>query len=303
MKHYFSLQKKMLDRRLTEFGLPPIIAYVLAGLFFIGFSTYLFYKIAAAEYLYLFLAINAISRFSEKRRNEFLELCYAKNKYLAIRCLENISIALPFCLFLVIKQHFLTATLIGVLAGILAVVKLKNSWNFTLPTPFYRYPFEFTVGFRQSFLLIFGIYIISIIAIVVGNFNLGLVALFALSLVAMAFYFKPEAEFFVWIFADTPQQFLFKKIKTAILYTFILSLPISLSLSVFYTEQVLLILGVQLLGVLFVVLALLGKYAAFPNEINMPQAFAVGLTLLFPPLLLVFIPLFYRLATKQLRRY
>ncbi|MEY4927201.1 MAG: hypothetical protein RI894_1637, partial [Bacteroidota bacterium] len=230
-------------------------------------------------------------------------LCYPKSAYFRLRFLENAVLVLPFTFFLLAKQHFLIAFLTPAVAGILATVKLKNGLNFTLPTPFYRYPFEFTVGFRQSFLLIFGIYSVSFIAIAVGNFNLGLVALIALSLVAMTFYFKPEAEFFVWIFADTPQQFVFKKVKTAILYTFILLLPTTIGLSIFYFDQLFIIIGCQFLGILFVILGLLGKYAAFPIEINLPQVFAIGLSLLFPPLLLVFIPLFYRRAVKNLRHY
>ena len=52
MKYYFTLQYKMLNRHLKAFGLPPIIGYILAIIFFIGGSVYLFYKTEYAAYIY-----------------------------------------------------------------------------------------------------------------------------------------------------------------------------------------------------------------------------------------------------------
>ncbi|MBK7030860.1 MAG: hypothetical protein IPH45_17355 [Bacteroidales bacterium] len=49
----------------------------------------------------------------------------------------------------------------------------NSRWNFTIPTPFSKHPFEFAVGFRKTFLAWLFAYFLTIMAISVGNFNLG----------------------------------------------------------------------------------------------------------------------------------
>jgi hypothetical protein len=54
-----------------------------------------------------------------------------------------------------------------------AVMDLKSKHSL-LYQPFYKYPFEFTVGFRTNYFMFFITYFLAIMAIHVDNFNLGI---------------------------------------------------------------------------------------------------------------------------------
>ncbi len=303
MKHYFLLQKKLIDRHLLDLGLKPFLGYLLVFLVFLSGSFYLFskanYSQAATPYIYSLFAAIFVLKMSEKNRCEFLKLCFPSATYFKVRAIENISIVLPFFLFLIFKVCFFAAFILLIISILSIFYTAKNNFQIVIPTPFFKYPFEFTIGFRQFFLAILACYAVAVIAVKVDNLNLGLVVFILLALIAMSFYTKPEPYFYIWIFAENRQQFILKKIKIAIFYSFILFLPINILLSIFYFDKILLILGIQFLGTLYVVLGLLGKYAAYPSEINLPQAFSIGLCVVFPPLLLVFIPLFYLKSLKN----
>ncbi len=299
MKHYFLLQKKIIDRQLVALGLQPFLGYALLVLAFFGSSFYLFSKTDFAHYIYSAFAGSFVWKMSEKSRCEFLKLCFPSKIYFKVRAIENILIVLPFFGFLVFKNYFSMAFILLIISILSIFHTTKNDFQWVIPTPFFKNPFEFLVGFRQAFLAIIGCYSVAVIAVKVDNLNLGLVVFMLLALVAMSFYAKPEPYFYVWVFSDNRKQFIFKKIKIAILHSFILFLPINMLLTVFYFDKILLILGIQFLGILYIILSLLGKYAAYPSEINLAQAFSIGLCVVFPPLLLVFIPLFYLKSLKN----
>ncbi|MBL7814437.1 MAG: hypothetical protein JNL70_05480 [Saprospiraceae bacterium] len=171
----------------------------------------------------------------------------------------------------------------------------------TIPTPFGNFPFEFTIGFRKSFVLIIAIYALTGIAIYVGNFNLGLFVLLGVGLLGAFFYNTTEPYFFIWIDSRDEKDFILYKIKVAILYTTLLALPISTALAFSHPHDIWLILGFQILSYLYVVLGLLGKYAAYPSDLNLKQAFAIALCYMAPPVLVFIIPLFYKHALDRLK--
>ena len=55
-------------------------------------------------------------------------------------------------------------------------------------------------------------------------------------------------------------------------------------------------------GISFLIVIILAKYAAFPNEIQLPQAIVLAACVWFPPLLLLTIPYFYIHAVQRLNR-
>lgn len=282
-------------------GIPKLIGYLGALLAFIIFSMLIFARTKFPEYIYLVLALSIPSSFSDEKRNTFLKTCYSKSNYQKLRIIENLITVLPFFLFLVFKQKYLIGLSLVGLAPFLSLFSVRNTFNLTIPTPFYKYPYEFTEGFRKSFLVFVFFYTLIGIAIRVNNFNLGAVCILFGCLTSMGFYLKPEPYFYVWVFSNNAKTFIFNKIKIAIFYTTIICLPMTVPLSLFSFEKIHLILGFQLLGYLFVITGLLSKYSAFPSEITLKKALSLLGSIAIPPLMLVTIPVFYIQSIKRLK--
>lgn len=151
MKEYFELQYTMANRRFKDTWLEPLFAYIILAVGFVGLSIYLFHKTEFAQYVYVLLALTLIGKLSETRRTDFLKICFGDLKLKKIRVTENLICSLPFLIFLLYNQRFLSALLLCILTIILALVNFRAEINFTLWTPFSKRPFEFTTGFRNTF--------------------------------------------------------------------------------------------------------------------------------------------------------
>jgi hypothetical protein len=295
----------MTKRKLSD-GSRPIVGYLLAlliSLVFVGVSVLLLSsKSIYAPYIYVFASLFFTSKLSEIRRNDFLKFCFGNGQYKKVRILENLIVALPFVIFLVYKQHFYLGIILVAITILTALLSFKATYNITIPTPFFKKPFEFTVGFRNSFFMFFIAYGLAIIAVKVDNFNLGVFALGLVLLTTLGYYLKPENEYFVWSYSCTPAKFLLTKIKTALLLSFCLCLPVLILLSIFYFEHIGVLLACTFLGFLYLTTLILAKYSAYPEEIGIIQAimFAIGL---FPPMLIVVIPLFASQSVTKLKEF
>ncbi len=301
IRHYFQLQFTLLNRHISEFGLVPWLGYVLSVGLFIGLSFFLYYRTEYAPYLLLFGTFGAVLNLGERFRNDFIKTTYKTAECKKIRLLENSIIALPFLIILVVKKDYLAAlaTMLG--AILMAFIQFSRSSNFTLPTPFNRCPFEFAVGFRKTFFFHLLAYFLVFMAITVGNFNLGVFSLILVFMVCLTYYSEMEATYFVWVHAQQPKLFLWNKIKTGLLYSTVLSLPIAVSLILFKPEYTHIIITFQLLGYAYLATFILAKYSAFPKNIGLPQSILLALCFTMPPLLLVAASLFYRQSTRSLQ--
>lgn len=301
MKYYWGLRLRMLNRSLVEFGINPIAGYILVLLSFILLSVYLFYKTEMAAYIYCMIAVSLILKLSEQRRNEFLKSVFKEDTYFKVRIVENLIIAAPFCIFMFFYQEYVFISSILVGAVLLAFFSYRNRFNYAIPTPFYKFPFEFIVGFRNAFILFLGSWMITFISISVANFNLGAFSLALIFLISSTFYIQPENEYYVWIFASKPQKFLIYKIKVALIGSSILSAPVLVGLGLAFPDQFLILLIFQILGYIMLVVVILAKYSVFPEEMNIPQVLMMVLCVSFPPLLLAIIPFFYLQSIKKLK--
>lgn len=301
MKQYFILQFKMINRQLIEWGIVPLIGYVVGLFVFIIISLKLFENTQYAEYIFIVLAISLVIKLNEISRNDFLKICYSKVEYIKIRIVENIIVSIVFITFLCYQEKYLSAFLLFIAACVMALIDLKNKSSFTLPTPFFKYPFEFTVGFRSNYLIYFFAYFLTCMSISVNNFNLGIFSLILTLLSCLYYYTNTEDEFYVWVFSLTPKEFLKYKLKNIILYSTILCLPIIVSLSLFFYTKIDIILGIQCLGYLVIYKTMLAKYTVFPEKLNIRFTIVIVLTMWFPPLLLIIIPYLYLQSIKKLK--
>lgn len=215
----------MLNRKMIDFGLPILIGYTFLPLIFILGSNYLFRKTAFANYLFGLLALTVVSKLSEPNRNNFLKSIFSKKKYRNLRVLENIIYCAPFTLFLIYKKQFIFSLLLNLAVIITALFNFGTTLNITIPTPFSKKPFEFTVGFRKTFYMFPIAYFLTYISISVGNFNLGVFSILFMALICFSYYSEIENEYFIWNFKQSSKEFLLDKTKTCLTYFTLLTVP------------------------------------------------------------------------------
>jgi hypothetical protein len=300
MKAYFLLQYKMANRTLADLDIKPVVGYILGALAFVLLSEYLFYKTDFAKYAMLLASFGLLIQASESRRTDFLKTVFVVKTYRLVRVLENLILCLPFSIVLICHAAFLASALLLVVAAILASFSFKNQFNYTIPTPFFRTPFEFIVGFRNTFYLFPLAYILTGIAINVDNLNLGIFAILLVFVVAMTYYLKPEHEYYVWTHAMSPARFLVRKLLVASINSVLLALPIAIALIAYYPSEISFIFMFVAIGLFFLLTIVLAKYAAYPTSINLPEGVVLAICIYFPPLLICMAPYFYSKAIKKL---
>jgi len=291
----------MLNRHISDSGINPFVFSVALSIIFIILSNYIFSKGSGVEYFYALIPVILASKLNDDSRNQFLKSFFSKKRYIGVRIIENMTIALPFILYLIYDGKHLTALILVVFITMMTFINFANPFNHSVPTPFYKYPFEFIVGFRKSFPLIFIAYLLAVIAIIVTNFNLGLFSLVVVLLVCLSYYTSLEEHFYVWFYSLNAKMFILNKAQILIAYTTLLCFPILLVLTIFFKEQFLQILIVQCIGYVYVLTALLSKYSNLPNRITLLEIIIFSVSLVIVPLLVFIIPYFYFKSQKRLK--
>jgi len=295
------LQFKLIQRHLIDFGIKPVWGYILLVAGFTGISFVLFERTEYARYLYLAFAIAAVQALHAANRIDFIKNCFSKKDYRIIIGTEIILVTFPFLLFLLYKGEYALGLLILPAAFLTNSLDAYKKFGFTLKTPFYKHPFEFAVGFRKSFLIVLLAYLLVGIAIGVTNFNLGMFAIITLYFISLTYYALPETYYYVWIFSGSEKGFLGYKIKIALFHSLILSLPAVLALVLAFPDRFIYLAGILILSSLVLMVAILGKYSAYPAEINISQGLGIAFCILFPPAVLFILPVFYLKSIKQLK--
>lgn len=299
MGYYFKLKYLRNLRRIKDFGIHPLLAISIVSVLFIGTSLYVF-TLEYHQYIYTTLAVICGYSINRTRSKSMIKNVFSQKQYQFIRVTESVFLALPFILFLLVYHYFTLAILLVIAAVSNSLIGPSNKFNFTLPTPFSCHPFEFSIGFRKSFLVFVIHAFLMYKAVEAHNANLGLFSLALVFFIACSFYFQPEGRFFVWIFAKTPIQFLRYKIATAIRYYLFLILPSAVILFLFFPANLAALFGLCAASLFYLVAVILAKYAAFPNEIQLPQLIFLGLSLLIPPFLIIAIYQFYKQSIHNL---
>ena len=303
MKVYFQIQWQIINRHLQEvFGLHLQIARAFTVISFTTFSYLLLSNYQYAEYVYILFPIFISTKLANIERQQFLKICFGSSKCLHIRVVENLIISLPFIIFLIVFQHYLIAVALIGSAFALAYFNFTSKFNFVLPTPFQRHPFEFTAGFRKTFFVVFAIFALSLIAAVVDNYYLGLFPLIIGFLTTLSYYTNIEDEVWVWVHPKKPKGFLMGKVKVALLLNSLLYLPSTLILLCFFYENIVTTLALYLVGNASLLLIIFAKYTAFPLNIDVKEGIVIALGIYFPPLLIAIIPYFYIQSLKSLSR-
>jgi hypothetical protein len=301
MSFYFKLQFQLFRRLLLRQAISPRLVILVFLLGFVPFSNYLFAEVGAAKHLYTILPVTFLFRLSASGRNNFIKSVYSANQYHAIRLAENSLVCLPFLGYLLYQGFFLEAGALLLAALLLSLFRFNAMSSFVVPTPFYKYPFEFLVGFRKVFLLLPIAYALAVIGYFAKNNNLGIAAMLFVFALCISFYNAPEKSIFVWIYKASPKQFINQKISIGLKYSSFLTLPILLFLCVVSPENADVYLLFQLGGYAFLIAVIIAKYASFPEQISMPHGIVIAVCLAMPPLILLVIPFLFNKAVLNLK--
>ncbi|MEM6379219.1 MAG: hypothetical protein AAF705_13480 [Bacteroidota bacterium] len=301
LQYYLNLQLKRGLRKSAELGIPGIVGIPAIALALVAFALWLCYQTPRfAPYLLWFFSIGLILPLHNRDRVTFLKTVFPEPAFRLIRILENGIYILPFAIILLIQQYYVHVGILAVLAVLMATISIQHSFKRALPTPFLSIPFEHIVGFRRYLgLFILGAFL-SYKGIAVDNFNLSLSGLVLAFLASMTFYATPEKAYYVWIFKHSPHGFLVFKCRQALLGSSISSIPFLIVLGSLYADKIWILLCIQAVGYAVLMAVVLAKYAAFPNEISVPQAILLVLSLAFPPFLIVAYSRFYHQAKQNL---
>lgn len=290
----------MLNRQLKDFGLHPILGYVALMLAFVTVTEVLYVKTEYGAWLICVMAFSTVLRFSSKSRSEFLSLTFGDWMKKKIRWIENMIICLPFLISMLFHRAFEAAAITLLLASFMALVHFLKSREWVIPTPFSKKPYEFAVGFRNTWFLFPVILVLIGMAVKVDNANLSIFALVLLQLMIITYYLKPEDEFYIWIYSKTPRQFLQSKLMTATQFSFLLSAPFIALIGFLFPGSIHIALIFMAFGLVFLWTVILAKYTAHPREIHLPEMVILGLCLYLPILFLFSIPYFYTKAIQRL---
>lgn len=302
MNGYFKLQAQLIYNRLFDIGLTIIGGMLFFAGLFVGLSVLLFKQLDWAVFIYVPAALYYILRLGTQTRTDFIKTYYTSRSFYKIRLVENGVCTLPFLIVLLVHQQWIASTILSMLSVILVFLKPRIV-QFALPTPFNKRPFEFIIGFRKTFYLYPLLYAVSAFAVYAKNVNIGLFTIIALVLISGSFYSKPEPDYYLSQFGQTASHFLKVKLKDAALHFTILGLPIFIFLLAGFWQEWDFILLLTLLSYLYLAIFVLAKYTAFPNEVSAVSSLFLALSLSFPPLLLVVLPMLYKKSKTVVKQY
>ncbi len=299
--YYFQLRAKMTWRWIKEKGIHPLI---FIPLILIGSVAALKLLTDRSEYADTLLVIGGwwmVSKSTGGKELTFLKGLFSKRTFSLILAIEVLLISLPVILSLVWMKEWLALALSVVWGMLFRYNAIQVSTSWVVPTPFSRQPFEAVEGFRRFW----PAWIVLVIAMpfpyYVDNSNLGLFILFATIFLFQSFFQVIEPSYFVWFHKHTPASFIWMKMRWSIVHLSIWMVTQALLFIFLFNEVWWHALVVYAIGVIWMPLLIVAKYAIFPASLPIPEGIAVGLSMIFPPLMIVTVPYFYLRASRNLQ--
>lgn len=300
MKFYFQLQYTRLVRLLKEVGIHPILAVLFFSTVFIVVSFKTVHSLSYGQWIYLALSTALLSRI---KNTELLRIIFPNKVLRSLRIIEFLILSIPFSFFLIGSQYYLSAFLLLIINASFSLIDIRTNFSFFIPTPFKKNPFEFTVGFRKTWAIILLLYTLCIIAMSVGNLNLGIVSLGVMYLVMLGYYTKPEDEIFIWMHHLNPQKFLLQKAIVLVKYSSAIAIPLIVAMYFVFPENWIPITIILFGGSILLILGMLNKYCYFPRESELINGILIGLGFLFPPILPIILIYLTNKASQNLKKY
>jgi len=270
---------------------------------FILISIYCLQDLQYGAYIYASLSILIASRLSQKERQEFLRHIFSIKNFYKVRLIENVALALPFMVMLSIYHHYIIMICVAFVVFFMAFVQMKSWKGRPLPLPPFIRSFEFIEGIRKTIVGIVLLNILVLIGVNVENINLALFGIIAQFILFYTYYFNVESEIIVWQHKESPHIFLLRKLLYFIKYSTIIVALSSFIISIFFPEKIGVLLSIIGLAYVYAFFVISCKYSTFPHGWQLSQMIVLGISLWFPPLLILVIPYAYLKAHQRLKYY
>lgn len=317
-----------LYRNLSDFGVYRLLLF----LFFISTVSYILYQFFSNPnntkviLAVIFFSIGAIHL--SRKDKHFLNSITQKS-YL-INWSEYLLLSLPVLVAFAIYHNW--QGILGVLAIIFLIpilfhktinhsllgsvfrfilnpinVKFDLNTNFSIPflSPL---AFEWITGIRRSFIALVPVYLI----VTCFSFKLLVapIGIIVLALFISGFYYEGESRELIEVFAKSPKEFIWRKIKMACTQLVCIALPILLISLIFQTETWFYNIIALVLSALILAITIILKYSLFAENSNLNKngnITAINIAgILLPiiwPLPLIMGIIHYRKALKKLKPY
>lgn len=303
MKFYYRLQFLSLKRSLEEAGLSIAAALVILVLGYAG----LFYAAKQSptivSLLLLFVQYSLLLPVNDKDRRDFMKQLFPTRDYSRMLLYENILITLPLVIIAVYSSVWLAMLGFLVLPLVYHQLATWHIYGASMPTPFWRKPFEFIILFRRWWLVLVILHVLLGIALYVGNENLAFILLFVQIMLSLKAYDVVEDELLVWNYSLSPQDFLLRKLKRGILHCLLLNALMLFALLIAFPENVLIIALIVVVGLLLLLLSILMKYSSYPRRPGVGEiliTISAIVTMILIPYLYYY---FYKKSIQQLQKY
>ncbi len=300
MTYYYLIQYRRLCRRIRAFGLSPLAALILVLIGYIAIATVLYARSAYAPFILILLSLQIIWSYYHDQHLSLIETIYDRHQITHIRLITHSVLMLPAVIYTSMRGDFIAALMGMLIAAISALLPIPRLQSQKIPTPFRPYAFELIRGFRRYGWLLLIVIIVLYNAIRVDNFNLAAFCLAIPFLMTMSWYSEQEDAQFVWIYQLDSRAFLIHKIQSSLIGSLILSLPLAVANIYFFSAHWWHVCVIMLIGILYVTVHLMSKYAYYPGQMPIATGFLYGFALLLPPLPILFAISFYRRAIAKL---
>lgn len=290
-----------IKRQMEDFGIKPSIGLIIGSVLFGMLSHLVFLKTEYAPLILIAISSSMILNKSTTRKEAMMRQIYSSSTYLQIMTVENCIIAIPFIITLLLHQYLIYAALLFLISIALSLVPKIQFGNKAIQSPYYHWPYEFSIGFRRTYILLFFLLIIFCIGLYVENYNLSLVIILIIQLIFMSYYIEADEHYAIWLHKPCAKKFLSKKILIALWYSFASTFLLVILLLISNPNDYILILGLYLLSFIFLVSIILMRYACYPRAINIPEIIIMILAVIFPPLLLIIIPFYIQKSLDKIK--
>lgn len=301
MSYYFRLQLRIVKRKLRAFGIHPNLALFLIILLFALISYLLFQRTTYAPYILMVFGIFTSKSLDDSSKIDFLKLNFSKKQVFKIRLWEHYVFIIPIVIVLLITFNYWQALLLIVLIPFLAKININMGAVLNIPSPYKKYPFEFTVGFRKFILLIIIAYIVGFTGCIVGNYNIAIFGLMLLAFSMMNYYSLPEPSIIIWEDIRSASQLLHYKLLVGLRYFSITCLPLLILIFSFYPTYWVYTIMWMAIVIIYFLFFILMKYDAYPDQMNLPHTIYFIASLVIPPLVLIFAFKFYKNALNNIK--
>lgn len=292
----------LISRRIRNFGIHPVLGFLLLILLVVVLPAILLERQKYFAPTYFCAGVLSLIPLNKKERCDFLRNCHTKRNYYLTRCVENLIVTLPYMIIFMVHHKCLYVLALLVFAVLTLFLSLKKI-SIVIPTPLLKSSFEFVLGFRYSFILIFGLYFMCFEAAIYQNLALGVASLLLLFVIFIGYFFYAEPDYYVWIYKSSSKDFLSEKMINVARNALILTILPILLLSFSFHPDILVVLYFFLHGFCCLMCSIVLKYYVYPAPMNIGEEILLVLTIICPLLPLVLCFALWKKTVKKLSEY